>query len=1086
VSISAPLGVAATIRLVWVGLVAANALASLAFGQEPAAAVRFSAADRVLLGEYRLLERDAPLILALHPKRTAAAAAALKKQGARVIGRRDSIGYLFAIVPIDAAAAVLELDGLQALQVTANPMRAMMMSDTSQTALAVQSRPSRPRGAPPSPSLTADNPFTGEAATQALAFKAEHPEFDGRGVITAFVEPIAPHLMTMRGALDASGRELPKFSRYDLRVPELAAEPIADGLNIWQHTEQVRPDDRGVFNWRGRTYRLPIDVASSRRGATQWRMCRRLPARYDTSKEQYDVLWAVDQDRVWVLPVSAGSDFSEARSALLKGPVSWIEIEDRAGRRIDPTNDAFVFKSDRERYWLGFSPSGIWHAGMVGSVMAGTAFLGSQAHGVAPAAQISIFHGTLTVGAPGHTGIEQMLAMLTDPRVDVAEASYLVSDTSRFGDRPVHASWMERLASTEGKPFIVAAGNFGPNLFGSHAFAMAKEVFAVGAYTPRATWLANLGIAPASEHTLWSLSGYGPARDGGLKPDFLALTQTLSQGGLRWYWADTPGFEDYAVSGGTSASAPHGAGHVALLVSAAKQTRVPHDVPRLRAAIATSAKFLEGVEARAQGHGLIQVRDAWAALQRANAWTPPSFTIQASLVGAESKTGGPEKFLGRGLFELSGWRPGQKGQRELIMARTGGPIGSNRYLLRWKGDTRAFSSELSEIALPLGKAVAIPVEIEVGASGAYSAILDLIDPTVDLVAASVLSTILVADPLPAHTEGLHYARQSPRPGNSLFYVDVPPGLAALTVKLTKDGGKSVWSAQDPTGRSLPFSPYGSEIWQPAPLDLESQEQHFSYGDPVPGVWQFRVWNSEPQSMQDLDAVDWTRPMPIDVQIQGWAATAGPAVPAQSAGSPTDVQFQNHGAVFEASIEAIGLGATRDAEVTLRPGLDPTSFDVLVEPGTRRIEMQFEHAAADAQVGLYVYKVPEGERRHTTLSTDHTALIYYDSSFQPRKRHVIETPPPGRYRITLDPIRVPPAGVRVAWRDTVYHPMYGSVEVADTRSLLPAGDSKKARARAVVRARPSDDRELLAEVALFNHITAEKKFPVAIQTWIVSK
>lgn len=127
-----------------------------------------------------------------------------------------------------------------------------------------------------------------------------------------------------------------------------------------------------------------------------------------------------------------------------------------------------------------------------------------------------------------------------------------------------------------------------------------------------------------------------------------------------------------AAPGGTSASGPHGAGHIALLVSAARQTGIAHDAVRLRAAIATTAKFLEGVETRAQGHGLIQVSDAWEALQRARNWEPPSFIVAAPIVAAEAKTGGVDRFVGRGLFELSGWHPGKRGQREVKVTRTGG------------------------------------------------------------------------------------------------------------------------------------------------------------------------------------------------------------------------------------------------------------------------------------------------------------------------------------------------------------------------------------------------------------------------------
>src|SRR3546814_5322246 len=57
-------------------------------------AVAFSIRDRMLLAEYRMLQRDrAPILLALDPACNAAAAQALERIGARVTGRRDAIGY---------------------------------------------------------------------------------------------------------------------------------------------------------------------------------------------------------------------------------------------------------------------------------------------------------------------------------------------------------------------------------------------------------------------------------------------------------------------------------------------------------------------------------------------------------------------------------------------------------------------------------------------------------------------------------------------------------------------------------------------------------------------------------------------------------------------------------------------------------------------------------------------------------------------------------------------------------------------------------------------------------------------------------
>src|SRR3546814_1126415 len=66
------------------------------------------------------------------------------------------------------------------------------------------------------------------------------------------------------------------------------------------------------------------------------------------------------------------------------------------------------------------------------------------------------------------------------------------------------------------------------------------------------------------------------------------------------------------------------------------------------------------------------------------------------------------------------------------------------YTTLWKGDAGVFSSTLHEIDLPLGVPVTLPLDIAVGVSGSYSAIVDLVDPQVDLVAGSVPMAVLVA------------------------------------------------------------------------------------------------------------------------------------------------------------------------------------------------------------------------------------------------------------------------------------------------------------------------------------------------------
>src|SRR3546814_5805231 len=121
--------------------------------------------------------------------------------------------------------------------------------------------------------------------------------------------------------------------------------------------------------------------------------------------------------------------------------------------------------------------------------------------------------------------------MMADPRVDIGQASHSTGDTSRLGGVSPHAIWIDRLIRQQGKPLVSATGNYGAALLAIGEFPAAPEAFAIGAYTPAEAWRANLGVATDGRHVLPAYAPYGPARDGGLKPDFLALTNTLAEFG---------------------------------------------------------------------------------------------------------------------------------------------------------------------------------------------------------------------------------------------------------------------------------------------------------------------------------------------------------------------------------------------------------------------------------------------------------------------------------------------------------------------------------------------------------------------------
>ncbi len=359
--------------------------------------------------------------------------------------------------------------------------------------------------------------------------------------------------------------------------------------------------------------------------------------------------------------------------------------------------------------------------------------------------------------------------------------------------------------------------------------------------------------------------------------------------------------------------------------------------------------------------------------------------------------------------------------------------------------------------MPLNQPVQVPVEIKVGESGSYSAIVELIDPQADLVAHAVMTTVLVAQPL-TKTNGYaaSFKRTLERPGNTVALIDVPQGLSALKVRLKRADGEDfpwLW-VQDPTGRTLPYHLYGSAQEDERRGVAVKGESIQTFENPVPGVWEFYLQEWSPTLKPAA-----TRLKATDVT---WDF-AGYAVGQKADGVERSVAFTNEPAQ-EARAKAVGLGlgSASEREIVLHPGVEASLFELEVPEGASRIEAALEQESAAATVGLYIYKIPEHIEE---MVGDQTALVYYDPSHQMRKSWVLEKPKAGKYVIAVDPINVPASGVKLRYRDVMYHPLFGTLSVDDKESLLGPGATRAVKVGWKLQAKPADGRSLVAEVGL---------------------
>jgi hypothetical protein len=1021
-------------------------------------AATFNVLDRTIIVEYRILKREVvPVLIAADPPRTGVAAEAIERLGGQVVSRQDDIGYLYVRVKVEKVGELEKIDAIDAMQIAAQFGRGwteLQVQDGSTTTK---------KSGGPTPFLSIDNPFTAEYATQASQFKAANPTFDGRGVAVGIPEAADPSLPSMKGALDLRGLPVPKFPIYWWGQVARARPANAETRsNFWQYTEQVTPGNDRKITFNGGTYNLPDGV-----NATEWRICGR---GLSTNSGEL-ALWAVDKGQVWIStdPTKA---FSKSPTTTLDASLPYATIRDDDPNRTDRYR-GWVVVIDRDKRALAFGRTSA-HAQMVASVLGGSHFLGSRAGGIAPAVQIASFveTGALVSDPTGlWEPLESILRAIKTPSVDIVQNAVLVADTGKELNTRVAALLLDRAVALTKKPAAISVSNTGPSFTGIFGLSMTFEGFAVGGYTPKETWIATAGFEPSAEITPAAYTSWGPGSDGSIKPDFLALTGTLCE---RTSANPDPPFERpyglYTVSGGTSAASPHAAGHLALLISGAKQKGLKYDYRRLRAAIASTTRFLPSVEARVQGHGLIQVADAWQALRRANNWEPPVITSSANVTGRETSEAGRHQMQGRGLFETIGWQPGMSGVRDITVTRRSGPTTPKVYRLRWKDNSGAFSSTFSEVSLPLNRPVKIPVSINVKDIGSYSAILDLIDPEVDLVAHSVMAAILVPKTLD-RAAGYRATIKNTldRPGNSVALINVPPGMTALQVKFKRaDGvddlpadGIDNWQfiVEDPLGRRLPYSLWQAAMSEGRESTTVNGEQQQMFHHPIPGTWQFFFEIRFPLVPATPSKL---KPTEVTWEFTGYDISS-------SAESET-VTYTNAGTGdLRAKVTALGLGSERKSQVTVKPGLKAPLVELEIPEASKRLEIEIRIGDPKSIVGLYVYKLPDDGKASEDLGGTNykPALIYYDNSGVTLKQFIVDSPKPGKYVVALDGLRVPAEGLSISYRDLVVNPVFGELTTANEETAFKAGESKSAKLSWTIAARPAGDRDLVAVTAILS-------------------
>ena len=185
---------------------------------------------------------------------------------------------------------------------------------------------------------------------------------------------------------------------------------------------------------------------------------------------------------------------------------------------------------------------------------------------------------------------------------------------------------VEELVWKHNIEFITSAGNDGPAISTIGHPGAFSACFAVAAYVSpsMAKVLYSMPLDENDDGTAsfkgqedfpggtYTWSSVGPTFDGDIGVDILApggAIAPVSGWSLR----------KLKLMNGTSMSSPHVAGCVGLLMSACKAEGIPVSPARIRRAIQSTAKAVNGMSPLDQGSGMIQVDKAWEHLKRTKA-----------------------------------------------------------------------------------------------------------------------------------------------------------------------------------------------------------------------------------------------------------------------------------------------------------------------------------------------------------------------------------------------------------------------------------------------------------------------------------
>jgi subtilisin family serine protease len=460
--------------------------------------------------------------------------------------------------------------------------------------------PAPPRVAPPE--VARERDWLALAPTGVAAFRQEHPTWDGRGVIIGIldtgIDPSVPGL----GTTSTGARKLLDLRDFsgEGRIALNPIRPRADtvevaGRRLAGFGRVAALDADGPW-WGGALREIPLGQAPN--------------ADLDGDGTVDDTLAVVVARATdgWVLFVDTDGDGSLANETGIRDYlVSGQSFGWAARGRAAPLALAANFGEQRDEPTLDlfFDTSG--HGTFVAGIAAGNDVYGvHDFDGVAPGAQVlglkiaNDAHGGISTTGSIARGMDYAIRFAEHRRLPlVLNLSFGVGN-EREGEARIDALVDSVLVAHPALVLVVSAGNDGPGLSTVGFPASAPRALTVGSTVPP-SFIPRAGVG---DDQIAAFSGRGGEL---AKPDLVAPGVAYST---------TPRYDTgNEVKEGTSFSAPHVAGIVAVLRSAALQSSLTLDARPIRHALMVTARPARGGAFIEEGTGQPDLGAAWRWLE---------------------------------------------------------------------------------------------------------------------------------------------------------------------------------------------------------------------------------------------------------------------------------------------------------------------------------------------------------------------------------------------------------------------------------------------------------------------------------------